>query len=116
MPRVIALPTRKRAADVRIAGADRTVADRHHAVGRHRHVARRRCSRRGRTATVEVVAWYPAAASSGATAPYLRDGMEEVLSFARLAKLGDAFDGLASVKTHAVIDAAAGHDARRASR
>ena len=36
----------------------------------------------------------------------LRDGMEEVLSFARLAKLGDAFNGLASVKTHAMLDAA----------
>ncbi len=34
--------------------------------------------------------------------------MEEVLSFARLAKLGDAFNGLASVKTHATLDAAAG--------
>jgi dienelactone hydrolase len=31
--------------------------------------------------------------------------MEEVLSFARLAKLGDAFNRLASVSTHAVIDA-----------
>lgn len=31
--------------------------------------------------------------------------MEEVLSFARLAKLGDAFNGLASVKTHATLDA-----------
>ena len=37
--------------------------------------------------------------------PYLRDGMEEVLSFARLAKLGEAFNGLASVKTHATLDA-----------
>ena len=36
----------------------------------------------------------------------LRNGMEEVLSFARLAKLGDAYNGLASVKTHAVLDAA----------
>ena len=36
----------------------------------------------------------------------MRDGMEEVLSFARLAKLGDAFNGLAAVKTHATIDAA----------
>ena len=38
---------------------------------------------------VEVIAWYPAVASVAATAPYLRDGMEEVLSFARLAKLGE---------------------------
>ncbi len=60
----------------------------------------------GKTREVEVVAWYPAVASAGATAPYLRDGMEEALSFARLAKLGNAFDGLAAVTTHAVIDAA----------
>jgi hypothetical protein len=31
--------------------------------------------------------------------------MEEVLSFARLARLGDAFDGLAGVTTHATLDA-----------
>lgn len=60
----------------------------------------------GRVREVEVVAWYPAVASNGATAPYLRDRMEEVQSFARLAKLGNAFDGLAFVKTHAVSDAA----------
>lgn len=60
----------------------------------------------GKTREVEVVAWYPAAASSGATAPYLRGGMEEALSFARLAKLGTAFDGLATVTTHAALDAA----------
>lgn len=54
---------------------------------------------------VEVIAWYPAVASVAATAPYIRDGMEEVLSFARLAKLGNAYDGLAAVKTHAVLDA-----------
>lgn len=60
----------------------------------------------GKTREVEVVAWYPAAAASaGKTAPYMRDGMEEVLSFTRLAKLGGAYDGLASVKTHAVLDA-----------
>lgn len=65
----------------------------------------------GRKRDVEVVAWYPRAGEAGRagkageTAPYVRDGMEEVLSFARLAKLGDAFDRLASVLTHAVIDA-----------
>ncbi len=59
----------------------------------------------GRTREVEVIAWYPAATSNAATAPYLRNGMEEVLSFARLAKLGDAYNGLASVKTHSVLDA-----------
>jgi hypothetical protein len=60
----------------------------------------------GKTREVEVIAWYPAAAASGKTAPYVRDGMEEVLSFARLAKLGDAFDGLETVKTHSALDAA----------
>jgi predicted dienelactone hydrolase len=59
----------------------------------------------GKTREVEVIAWYPAVASVAATAPYMRDGMDEVLSFARLAKLGTAFDGLAGVKTHAVLDA-----------
>src|SRR6187397_3557755 len=53
----------------------------------------------GKKHDIEIVAWYPREAGpSGVTAPYLRDGMEEVLSFARLAKLGDAFNGLASVK------------------
>jgi predicted dienelactone hydrolase len=60
----------------------------------------------GRKHDIEVVVWYPrAAAATGATAPYIRDSMEEVLSFARLAKLGDAFNGLASVKTQAIVDA-----------
>lgn len=60
----------------------------------------------GKKHDIEVVAWYPAATPGTQPAPYIRDGMEEVLSFARLAKLGDAFNGLASVKTHATIDAA----------
>lgn len=60
---------------------------------------------------VEVIAWYPRASDASATgardtAPYIRDGMEEVLSFARLAKLGDAYAGLVNVQTHSVIDAA----------
>ena len=75
----------------------------------------------GKKRDIEIVAWYPAAAATGQPAPYLRDGMEEVLSFARLAKLGDAFNGLASVKTHATIDAPPGSgreavDARREVR
>jgi len=61
----------------------------------------------GQPRQVEVIAWYPAVASGAPTAPYVRDGMEEVLSFARLAKLGNAFDGLATVKTHTVLDATA---------
>jgi len=60
----------------------------------------------GKKRDIEVIAWYPASGAPGASrAPYLRDGMEEVLSFARLAKLGDAFNGLANVKTHAGLDA-----------
>jgi len=62
----------------------------------------------GKKRDVEVVAWYPTAGAAGATgaisAPYLRDGLEEVRSFARLAKLGDTFDGIALVKTHATLD------------
>jgi pimeloyl-ACP methyl ester carboxylesterase len=58
----------------------------------------------GKKRDIEVIAWYPAATSNGEPAPYMRDGMEEALSFARLARLGDAFNGLASVKTHATID------------
>ena len=60
----------------------------------------------GKKHDIEIVAWYPRqAGAAGTTAPYLRDGMEEVASFARLAKLGDAFSGLAAVKTHAALDA-----------
>ncbi len=65
----------------------------------------------GKPREVEVIAWYPRAGGTPATgardtAPYMRDGMEEVLSFARLAKLGDAYNGLVNVGTHAIIDAA----------
>lgn len=63
----------------------------------------------GRTREVEVIAWYPSEAgatgAAGAMAPYLRNGVEEVLSLARLAKLGDAYNGLASVKTQSLLDA-----------
>ena len=66
----------------------------------------------GKQREVEVIAWYPRAlvapaapVAPAALAPYMRNGMEEVLSFARLAKLGDAYDGLATVRTHSVIDA-----------
>ena len=72
-------------------------ADRHHALGGHRLLARGDVRARTESATSKIIAWYPvAAAAGGPTAPYLRDGMEEVLSFARLAKLGDAFNGLAA--------------------
>src|SRR5687768_14941964 len=42
----------------------------------------------GRPREVQVIAWYPAATHNGTMAPYMRNGMEEALSFARLAKLG----------------------------
>jgi predicted dienelactone hydrolase len=60
----------------------------------------------GRRREVQVLAWYPIDASLGENAPYMRNGMDEALGFARLAKLGDAYHGLASVKTHAILDAA----------
>lgn len=60
----------------------------------------------GRKREVEVLAWYPAGIQDGEAAPYMRSGMEEALSFARLAKLGDAYNGLEFVKTHSVLDAA----------
>ncbi len=60
----------------------------------------------GKQREVAVIAWYPIAPTLGETAPYMRNGMEEALSFARLAKLGDAYNGLASVKTHSILDAA----------
>ena len=56
---------------------------------------------------VEVVAWYPAAARSGALAPYLRDGLAEVRTFAKLLRSSESiFDALADVRTHAYVDAA----------
>ena len=67
----------------------------------------------GRKREIEIIAWYPAGASgaSGASgalgaAPYMRNGIEEALAFGRLAKVGDAWNGLAALKTHAAIDAA----------
>ena len=57
---------------------------------------------------VEVLAWYPAAASRrGALAPYLREGLSEVRSFAKLFGAAETvFDGLEGVQTHAERDAA----------
>ena len=63
----------------------------------------------GKKHDIEVIAWYPRAnvgrVAGTISAPYIRDSMEEVLSFARLAKLGDAFQALEFVQTHATIDA-----------
>ena len=55
---------------------------------------------------VGVLVWYPAAIGRGALAPYLTWGTTEVRGFAGL--LGgdrNAFDGLATVRTHAFVDA-----------
>ena len=57
---------------------------------------------------VEVLAWYPAAAPrKGALAPYLREGLAEVRSFAALLRAPEtSFDALAAVRTHAELDGA----------
>ena len=53
---------------------------------------------------IEVIAWYPAAAGNGARAPYLREGLSEVRTFAKLFGAEGAFDGLKDVRTHAELD------------
>jgi predicted dienelactone hydrolase len=57
---------------------------------------------------VEVLAWYPAVAPHrNERAPYLREGLAEVRTFATLLRVPDtAFDALARVRTHAELDAA----------
>jgi alpha-beta hydrolase superfamily lysophospholipase len=57
---------------------------------------------------VEVLAWYPAAsAGRGTPAPYLREGLPEVRTFATMFGVPPTtFDALASVRTHADLDAA----------
>jgi len=58
---------------------------------------------------VEVIAWYPAAAArrTGALAPYLREGLQEVRTFATVLRAPRAaFDALEKVPTHAELDAA----------
>ena len=60
----------------------------------------------GGSRQVEILAWYPAARpASGTPAPYLRSGAAEVAPLARSLGAGAAWDGLASVNTHAVLDA-----------
>jgi predicted dienelactone hydrolase len=56
---------------------------------------------------VGVRAWYPAqAGQAGATVPYLREGHAEVRTFARLLGSEAAFDDLAAVPTHSLLDGA----------
>ena len=61
----------------------------------------------GEFRSVEVLAWYPAAAPRrGAFAPYLREGLPEVRTFATLFGVPEtAFDALESVRTHSELDA-----------
>lgn len=56
---------------------------------------------------VEVLAWYPSSGNPGGkTAPYLREGVPEVRTFARLFGAPEQiFDALADVRTHAAVDA-----------
>jgi len=63
----------------------------------------------GEPRQVEVIAWYPAVRGTGgaATAPYLREGLPEVRTFATMMRAPEtAFDSLAAVRTHAPLDAA----------
>jgi dienelactone hydrolase len=64
----------------------------------------------GEFRNVEVLAWYPAAprdsAASSRPAPYLREGLPEVRTFATLLRVPETtFDGLEGVRTHAELDA-----------
>ena len=54
---------------------------------------------------IEVIAWYPTAATGGPSAPYLREGVPGVRSFGTLLRSVNAFDDLADVRTHAIVDA-----------
>jgi pimeloyl-ACP methyl ester carboxylesterase len=54
---------------------------------------------------VEVVAWYPTDATSGAPAPYLREGPDSIRSFARAFGNINLFDDLVNVRTHAIQEA-----------
>jgi dienelactone hydrolase len=61
----------------------------------------------GEFRSVEVLAWYPAAGPRrGELAPYLREGLPEVRTFASLFGVPEtAFDALEGVRTHAELDA-----------
>jgi len=59
----------------------------------------------GESRQVEVLAWYPLEGSrGGALAPYLREGLAEVRTFATVFGVAEsAFDELADVRTHAEL-------------
>lgn len=54
---------------------------------------------------IEVIAWYPTDVREGQPAPYLREGLPEVRSFATVAGEVGMLDALAQVSAHALIDA-----------
>jgi predicted dienelactone hydrolase len=55
---------------------------------------------------VEVLAWYPTAVRTGRFAPYLREGLAEVRTFAQVIRAPEStFDALEHVRTHAQADA-----------
>lgn len=64
---------------------------------------------------VEVLAWYPAQAPARAErAPYLREGVAEVRTFATLFRAPESsFDALAAVRTHSEVDAVPAGEPRR---
>ena len=60
----------------------------------------------GEPRNVEVHAWYPAASADAPRAPYLRDGLPEVQTFATMIGAPEStFDALTDVRTHAGLDA-----------
>jgi predicted dienelactone hydrolase len=70
----------------------------------------------GEFRNVEVLAWYPAAAGPRRAdpAPYLREGLSEVRTFATLFGAPEtSFDAVATVRTHAELDAVPAAEPRR---
>ena len=60
----------------------------------------------GERRNVEVLAWYPGRAAGRTRAPYLREGLPEVRTFATMFGFAEStFDALADVRTHAEVDA-----------
>jgi len=63
---------------------------------------------------VEVLIWYPTAARGGQVAPYLREGLAEVRTFASVFRAPETtFDLLERVRTHAQLDAPPLADGRK---
>jgi predicted dienelactone hydrolase len=61
----------------------------------------------GAPRSVEVHAWYPSSSGGGKRAPYLREGLAEVRTFAKMFRApDDVWDVLENVQTHADLDAA----------